>query len=169
MAFALGARMQQPDAIKPPAGGAAITREHSGRPVHLPAAGPDFRISAWCSGGLRHPCDPNSQSTCTPIDGLHDHAVAHPVLCGQLAVRYAASLVGQALFNVLVTPAPTTDRDARPRPAADGQGPFRAAGTGVGDGGCTGEAVVLWSMTMLMSRRLAARHRCPAAKAGQTA
>ncbi|GAB2751608.1 IS5 family transposase [Streptomyces bullii] len=33
----------------------------------------------------------------------------------------------------------------------------------------TGEAVVLWSMTMLMSRRLAARHQCPAAKAGQAA
>ncbi|MEV4342304.1 IS5 family transposase [Streptomyces sp. NPDC049590] len=31
------------------------------------------------------------------------------------------------------------------------------------------EAVVLWSMTMLMSRRLAARHQCPAAKAGQAA
>jgi transposase len=31
----------------------------------------------------------------------------------------------------------------------------------------TGKAVVPWSMTMLMSRRLAARHQRPAAKAGQ--
>ncbi|GGW72120.1 IS5 family transposase [Streptomyces xantholiticus] len=83
------------------------------------------------------------------------------------------------LLAVLVTPASTTDRDAARILLLAAKDRFERLARVWADGGYTGrlidwsatqlgvrtdtsEAVILWSMAMLMSRRLAARHQVPA-------